>query len=78
MLKYNDYPIEECVRAAERLIADGARVHQKWTCRHCHARQTMSTPNTFFRSGVCEACDSVSLIGKCNYMVIRRGFPNGI
>jgi hypothetical protein len=78
MLKFNDYPIDECARAAERLIADGVDVFQKWTCRHCHARQTMSTPNTFFRSGICEACDGVTVISKCNYMLIKRGLPHGI
>jgi hypothetical protein len=71
MLKYRDYPLYECVHAAEKLIAEGAKVHQKWTCRHCHSRQTMSTPNTFFQAGKCEACGCASLIDRCNYLVIK-------
>ncbi len=78
MQKYNDYPLDECVQAAEQLIADGADVHQKWTCRHCGARQTMGTANTFYRSGTCEACGGVTVISKCNYLVFTRRLPHGI
>jgi len=71
--KYNDYPIEECRQAADILIADGADVHQKWSCQHCGARQTMATANTFYRSGICEACGGTTVIRGCNYMVLTRG-----
>jgi len=71
--KYNDYPIDECAQAADELIADGADVHQKWTCGHCGSRQTMATANVFYRSGICEACGNTTVIRGCNYMVhVRR------
>ena len=70
--EYNDYPIEECRQAADKLIAEGAVVHQKWTCSHCRSRQTMGTANTFYRSGICEACGGTTVIRGCNYMVFTR------
>lgn len=72
MMTYNDYPIEECVKTADRLIAKGAKVFQKWTCAHCGARETMNEPNVFFKSGKCEDCGKLTNIEKrgCNYLVI--------
>jgi hypothetical protein len=69
MPTYNDYPIEECLDAAIDLIDKGATVHQKWTCGHCGSRQTMEQADTFFRSGICEACKKTTIITKCNYLV---------
>lgn len=66
----SDYPIEECLPLAEKIIEQGGAVHQKWTCHHCGSRQTMDTPNQFFRSGRCEACDKITIINKCNYMAV--------
>jgi len=69
-MKYNDYPLEDCVAQAEVIIGNGGRIHQKWTCRHCGARQSMGEPNVFYRSGRCEECNNISIIQKCNYVAI--------
>ena len=66
---YNDYPIFECIEAAEDLIAKGADIYQKWTCQHCRSRQTMAVKNTFYKSGICEECKNVTVISACNYLV---------
>lgn len=71
-IKYNDYPIDECAEACEALIAKGHTIHQKWTCKHCGARQTMEEPNSFSRSGRCGECGQVTLISKCNYLAIME------
>jgi len=73
MTTYNDYPIEECLEVAQPYIDAGATIHQKFTCRHCGSRQTMETPNIFYRSGVCEQCKGVTIISKCNYMLMSKG-----
>lgn len=69
-IKYNDYPIEECMEAAAKLVESGATVHQKWTCKHCGDRQAMEEPNKFFRAGRCEKCGKDTVIRKCNYLVM--------
>ena len=72
-VKHDNYPLQECADAAEKILADypNAEVFQKFTCGHCGSRQTMMTPNEFHTSGLCEECDSVTDIVKngCNYMV---------
>ncbi len=67
-MKYNDYPLEEIQRACDKQIAKGATCYQKWSCKHCGSRQTMPTPNTLHKTGICDVCDSVTTITKCNYM----------
>jgi hypothetical protein len=67
---FSDYPIDECVEMASQIVADGNKIHQKWTCSHCGSRQTMGEPNQFFRAGKCESCGETTIITKCNYMVI--------
>ncbi|HEX9430275.1 MAG TPA: hypothetical protein VF944_07825 [Candidatus Bathyarchaeia archaeon] len=70
MVKYNDYPIQKVAEQAyEKVQTLGATVHQKWTCRHCGSRQTMETPNVFYKSGRCEECDKITIIEKCNYLL---------
>ena len=76
MTEYKNYPLFEVMYAADELIYDGATVFQKWTCRHCQSRQTMSVANTFFRSGKCEACGNLSVISECNYMVVTGRLPD--
>jgi hypothetical protein len=71
-IKYHDYPIEECMRAAGLLIGKGHTVHQKWTCRHCGERQAMEDKNTFHRSGRCGKCGEVTFLTKCNYLAIME------
>jgi hypothetical protein len=69
MAKYNDYPLEQCAAAAQKLTAQGILVYQKWTCAHCGSRQTMADPDRFYVRGVCEECKRETRIEQCNYMV---------
>lgn len=72
MKKPNDYPLQECADAAEKLIDKGWLVFQKWTCDKCGDRVTANTPNTFTTLGHHEACGFITDITKtgCNYMII--------
>jgi hypothetical protein len=80
-VKYKDFPLEKVVKQAEdrinELRASGrhAFVHQKWTCKHCGSRQTMEEKNDFHRSGRCEECGQITLITKCNYVMMIGGQP---
>jgi hypothetical protein len=77
--KFNDFPLEEVVKQADdrvdEIMNGGGHAYtmQKWTCRHCGARQTMEDRNTFYRSGRCEECDKVTPITKCNYTLVIEG-----
>jgi hypothetical protein len=70
-VKYNDYPLEECKRAAKELNRKGLFVYQKFTCSGCGRRLTMDVANTFFTEGSCDNCPTVTNIERqgCNYMV---------
>lgn len=71
--KPGNYPLMECVRAAEELLKQpNVLVFQKYTCEHCDSRQTVDVPNTFYRSGMCEECMKITDIEKhgCNYLVV--------
>lgn len=66
------YPFDEVVKVAKEIIASGrAQVFQQWNCEHCGVKQTMETPNKFYRTGQCEECKKITVIDKngCNYMV---------
>lgn len=84
MDKPNDYPLEQCAAAADKLISEGkgkVEIFQKFTCEKCGARNTMSTPNVFYKSGKCEDCGHETDIVKagCNYMVSMSGdAPNAM
>jgi len=71
--KENNYPLTECLQVAQRAREDGFDIHQKWTCSHCGARQTMAMPNIFYTSGECEECKNTSQITECNFMAISMG-----
>lgn len=73
MVKYNDYPIEECINVATPFVAKGVTLYQKWTCQHCGSRQTMGEPNRFFRAGRCEECGGTTVITRCNYLLHGSG-----
>ena len=70
-MKYNDYPFEECCKAARLLVARGADVYQKFTCAGCGQRLTIDVPNKFHKKGTCDRCAVVTDIEKqgCNYLV---------
>lgn len=72
MSTYQDYSLEECAEAAEKLIQERhAEVYQKFTCAGCGSRQTMPDANVFYTSGRCEECGHVTDIKAqgCNYVV---------
>ena len=64
-----DYPFDVCAKDADKLIAKGYTVLQKFTCSGCGNRLTMPTPNVFYRSGTCDKCEALTIIEKCNYLV---------
>jgi hypothetical protein len=70
--KYHDISILECERQAQRLIAEGGMVFQKFTCDHCGSRQTMPEPNKFYIGGNCEACGKPTDIARkgCGFALI--------
>jgi hypothetical protein len=76
-IKYNDYPLHECAREAEKLIAKGCDVYQKWTCAACGERVTANQPNHWTEQGhheekadgsPCGHITDIRLTG-CNYIV---------
>jgi hypothetical protein len=76
--KPNDYPISECLSAAQPLWEAGAITYQKFTCTNCGSRQTISTPNRFFDSGSCEECHHITniLSTGCNYLLVHKKGPS--
>ncbi|HEY7417410.1 MAG TPA: hypothetical protein VH593_19660 [Ktedonobacteraceae bacterium] len=73
--KYQDFPLAECANMANKYIAGGAKVYQKFTCEKCGARLTIDQPNTFYESADCDRCGAVTDIKKngCNYMMVTGG-----
>jgi hypothetical protein len=73
-VKYNDYPVQDCLRDANKLIERGAMVYQKFTCDKCGSRQTIDIPNTFYAKGQCEECSHITDIEKkgCNYLLVSK------
>ena len=73
-MKYNDYPIEECLRRVDEIRKENpsANAYQKFTCEKCGSRQTIDKPNSFHASGQCEECNHITDIMKhgCNFMMI--------
>ena len=74
MVQYNDYPLAEVAAEAQRLIATGCEVHQKFTCEKCSSRLAVEEPNTFFKTGHCDKCGHITNIEKrgCNYLVFAK------
>lgn len=70
-MRYNDYPLKECIEAADKIVARGGTVYQKWTCSGCGGRITANNPNTFTVTGHCEDCGHITDIAArgCNYLV---------
>ena len=71
----NDWPFEDCVRAADKLARAGCLTYQKWTCGRCGDRVTANDANVFTRQGHHEEradgspCDFTTNIKRCNYRV---------
>jgi hypothetical protein len=75
--KYNDHPIDECAKAAEKLIRAGCDVYQKWTCGKCGERVMANLANHWTEQGhheeksdgnPCGYITDLRVTG-CNYMV---------
>ncbi len=73
-MTYRDFPLLECMTAAETLITGGDTVFQKWTCAKCGERVTANAENTFTARGSHDDCGGETDLVQsgCNYMVIRR------
>jgi hypothetical protein len=67
-----DYPFNEVVDEAARLVMRGFTVFQKFTCQQCRQRLTVDEPNSFHTTGSCEQCGALTDIKArgCNYLVI--------
>jgi hypothetical protein len=72
-----DYPLEDLVESANKIIATGGTVYQKWTCEACGERVVANEANVFHTSMTHEDCPSdaghVTLTPKGNYLVIAAG-----
>jgi hypothetical protein len=76
--EHKDLPRDQAMTLANRLIAskggpEKCKVHFKFTCRHCGARQTFEQANTIFTEGDCEACGKTTKIKAYGMMVIFGG-----
>jgi hypothetical protein len=77
-MTYRDFPLLECMHAAETLIASGATVYQKWTCAKCGERVTANNPNTFTARATHDDCGGAEtdiVQSGCNYVVIMAVHP---
>ena len=70
-----NHPLEECVKGANKFVAGGCQVYQKWTCAKCGDRVTAYNPNTFSEQCHHEDCGHITDIrlSGCNYMVVASG-----
>jgi len=66
------YPFYEVADEAMNAIKQAATIHQQFNCAKCGIKQTIETPNTFHKSGICEQCASITNIEQdgCNFMCI--------
>lgn len=81
--EYNDYPLAEVCKTAEKLAKAGALVYQKWTCERCGERVTANNPNIFTELGhheekgdgkPCGCVTNIKVKG-CNYVVHYTSDP---
>jgi len=74
MSKYQDFPIDECAAALERIMKNNPTAHfyQKWTCEKCGERVTGNEVDKLFTGGHHEECGHVTNIEKsgCNYAIV--------
>jgi hypothetical protein len=73
MVNYNDFPLMDCIKAAQHVVAQHAGhavVFHKFTCAQCGARQTCAEANRFFTHATCEECGGITdiQISGCNMM----------
>lgn len=68
-----DLPIDEFIKDMDKKIGEGFDVFVKFTCQHCKARQTCSTPNAMFTEGyTCEECGKTSYPKEYGMMLQAR------
>lgn len=67
-----DYPLSIVTAQAEQILSKNptADVYQTFTCGNCGARQTMETPNIFYKEGSCEECDAITEITYCGFSLV--------
>lgn len=65
------HPWNDVLEQANELAKTGADVYQQFNCEHCGTKQTMSRPNSFHRTGICEECGKITNIEKngMNFML---------
>jgi hypothetical protein len=56
----SNHDFDTVVASADEKIRAGGTVYQKFTCQACGNRLTMDVPNTFYTSGTCDRCGSVT------------------
>jgi len=64
------HPFNEVAAEAHRAIKGGATIHQQFNCAKCGTKQTMETPDHFYKLGICQECGHTTDIEKdgCNFL----------
>lgn len=73
-----NHPLYETIVDANKQIAKGHTVWQKFTCSNCGSRQTMAEENKFYTEGICEECGHSTDIEKdgCNFIMLMTSDPS--
>jgi hypothetical protein len=68
------HPFWEVAKKAHELMLQGATVYEQFNCAACGIKQTIETPNVWYKTGRCEECGHITNIEKdgCNMMVHLR------
>ena len=69
----SDAPFDRVVEEANSLLKNpNVTIHQKFTCSSCGNRLTMEEPNTFYTTGTCDKCGTITDIRKkgCDFLMI--------
>lgn len=66
-----DLPIDQLLLQAGKVLKEpGTTVFFKFTCEHCHSRQTFMEPNTLYAQGKCEKCGHVTTITQAGFTLV--------
>lgn len=73
----DDGPFYEIVNEAGTMADLGATCFQKFTCLACNTRQTMDTPNVFYKTGRCQECSFITNleVEGCGFMLVASSDP---
>lgn len=71
----NSHPFDEVLKNADATIERGGTVYQQFTCGKCGAKLSMDIPNTFYTSGTCDQCGTITDLkaNGCNFMAVMSG-----